>query len=484
MAPMRAVVTPLVRLNPGVLVFLAVFAACLLGILSRPVGLLASIWPANAVLLALMLRLPGAARPAGWLAAAAAYLLADLLTGASLPKALLLNMANMVGVGLAAAVLHHSGGLRAGLRNPTDILRIAAAAALGGAGAGVIGGIANLLLFDGPFGRGLTFWWVTETANYLTILPVLLALPHLPGRTAPATGDLHARRATLLPLAAVILSATAALFVGGPGAIAMPVLALLWCGLVYTVFSTAAIALCFSIAALMFFEGGHFMPVSSVDSAVLVSLRLGTVVVACAPVLLAIVLQERAELNARLHHLANHDPLTGLPNRQAFLDAVRRALRPGQGGAALMMLDLDHFKRINDSWGHAAGDAVLRAVGARIATALRGGDIAGRLGGEEFGVLLPNCPPRIAGSIAERIRQAIATHPVLTPDGQRIPISASIGLLTLTTHLPGDPEAALAIADAALYRAKHMGRNRVVCAGPDTSASGDPGQAQILSATG
>jgi diguanylate cyclase (GGDEF)-like protein len=162
---------------------------------------------------------------------------------------------------------------------------------------------------------------------------------------------------------------------------------------------------------------------------------------------------------------AVHDHLTGLLNRGAILDLLRReGARSQRAGDALgvMMIDIDHFKKINDSQGHLIGDVVLMEVAKRLSAAVRGYDAVGRYGGEEFLVVLPGCGPADLVTSAERLRNSIAECPVDTSAGL-VPVTLSLGILSL---LPGkrqslDYEAMLRAADQALYRAKANGRNRV-----------------------
>ena len=128
----------------------------------------------------------------------------------------------------------------------------------------------------------------------------------------------------------------------------------------------------------------------------------------------------------------------------------------------LMMFDIDFFKKINDTYGHPAGDAVLRQVATVLRQQLRNTDIAGRYGGEEFGILLLDADSQTAWLIAERLRQAIAQHQVVH-DGRTIQFTISIGLAVLDASMP-TPASWLVQTDNALYHSKHTGRNRVTLA--------------------
>jgi diguanylate cyclase (GGDEF)-like protein len=177
--------------------------------------------------------------------------------------------------------------------------------------------------------------------------------------------------------------------------------------------------------------------------------------------------RERAE--AALVRLAATDVLTDALNRRGFLErasaAIAQARRAGQP-LAVLMLDIDRFKAINDAHGHAAGDAVLCGLVAALAPGLRGGDVVGRLGGEEFAVLLPDTTGAQAVATADRLR-ALVRQSVQHPAGASTPVTFSAGV----APVPSAGEAqivlatALADADRALYEAKQSGRDRVVLGG-------------------
>ncbi len=170
-------------------------------------------------------------------------------------------------------------------------------------------------------------------------------------------------------------------------------------------------------------------------------------------------IETSARLEAELRRLADTDPLTGALARRRFLEVCARDWRRRDDQAAcLLMLDLDRFKLVNDSHGHAAGDAALIAFVTACRSALRSLDTIGRLGGEEFAVLLVGTGIEDGAAVAERIRAAVAAMPVAAEAGP-IGITVSIGLAAAG---PGETlQDAMRRADAALYAAKHGGRNRV-----------------------
>jgi len=173
---------------------------------------------------------------------------------------------------------------------------------------------------------------------------------------------------------------------------------------------------------------------------------------------------ENARLFDEVQRLATLDGLTSTYNRRHFMDLAQlqydNARRFGHPLTA-MMLDVDHFKRINDRHGHHVGDQVLRALAERCRGALRSVDVLGRYGGEEFAIVLPGTTQHNAATVlAERIRKRVADEPIKTDDGA-VKVTVSVGVAELDAEMRG-PEDLLKRADAALYEAKQAGRNRVV----------------------
>jgi diguanylate cyclase (GGDEF)-like protein len=174
--------------------------------------------------------------------------------------------------------------------------------------------------------------------------------------------------------------------------------------------------------------------------------------------------------NARRHRLverqAASDELTGLPNRRLFMRSLAtelaRAKRAGET-FSVVLVDLDDFKSVNDTFGHDAGDRVLKEFADVLRRAMRESDVAARLGGEEFACLLPVSDADGAHVMAERIRADLATRAIALPDGRSVSITASLG--SASYPQAKSAEALLREADAALYRAKAQGKNRVVAHG-------------------
>ncbi|MBC7940442.1 MAG: EAL domain-containing protein [Chitinophagaceae bacterium] len=170
-------------------------------------------------------------------------------------------------------------------------------------------------------------------------------------------------------------------------------------------------------------------------------------------------IRDRIEAQARIHHLAHHDPLTGLPNRLDFIGRLQaqidHAMKRGET-MALLFIDLDHFKRVNDSLGHPVGDMLLQTVAQRITGALRGGDLVARFGGDEFVLLLAGNPsPQAVQDVADKLLAAIGAP--LEVSGASISVSPSIGV-ALCPRDGNTPDTLIKHADTAMYHAKAQGR--------------------------
>ena len=451
------------------LVGLLIFAAALFGLWTRPAGLLAALWPANALLLGVMVRYPRLSTPLGWLMAVVGYYAADLLTGGGFFKTTILTIANLVGVATGVALFAQIDRRHVGLQEPVSVLYLILIVTASAAAAGLVGAIANPLLFHGGPIEGWLFWFVSELVNFMAVLPMILALPDFHWRLVdrrrfsfPRPGFAH-----VMPVLALLASCLLGEGFGGPGALAFPVPALLWCAVTFSMSVTAALTLLVSTGTLLAISFGYIavaVPVPTSNTMpTMLSLRMGMALITLAPITVASVMAARNELFRRMQYMAEHDQLTGLLNRRAFIDrsnALLSKLADGRRSSALLMVDVDHFKKINDTYGHAAGDLLLKGFARTASSCLRETEPIGRIGGEEFAILLPDCTPETALAVAERIRAAFAEYVVDLDDGRRATTTVSIGIAPMRSSLPA-VDHPLSLADQALYRAKQGGRNRV-----------------------
>lgn len=212
-----------------------------------------------------------------------------------------------------------------------------------------------------------------------------------------------------------------------------------------------------------------FMPIRQGDSVDAVCIQIFDVTDT------AIYQRQLQDAMQRLEESNNRDGLTGIFNRRYLQNRLAaefdRARRYG-GDITLVMFDLDHFKKVNDVYGHLAGDMVLKYVSTTVQSKLRSSDILGRYGGEEFLLILPETPAEGAVLLADRIRAAIAATPVIFNEFE-IPVTTSLGVQILTPE-HARPEDWMAQADEALYYSKHHGRNQVTLYGPHVKDSVPP----------
>ncbi|WP_430419755.1 ATP-binding protein [Phenylobacterium sp.] len=286
------------RIAGPLIVAAAVLAAALLGIALRPVGLLSAFWPANAVLLGLMVRWPRLATPAGWLAALVAYVVADIATGTALVRTLALTGINLSGVIVGFLLLSRLQPDDVTLRRPTSVISVIVIMALASIAVGIAGAAAHPFLFHGKASPGVFFFWgATELANYMIILPLILTAPQRLRPSAWPRRLARVRPAEAAPLLAYLLSLTVTPLMGGPGALAFAVPTLLWCALTYGRAGAAILNLTFAVWTLVVIGSNPQAFGLSLDTPMsMLSLRLGVMLVALGPIMVASVMAARDAL--------------------------------------------------------------------------------------------------------------------------------------------------------------------------------------------
>jgi diguanylate cyclase (GGDEF)-like protein/PAS domain S-box-containing protein len=186
----------------------------------------------------------------------------------------------------------------------------------------------------------------------------------------------------------------------------------------------------------------------------------------------AVDISERKTFEAQLQHLADRDPLTGLLNRRRFEEELARAVSHAhrhRRPAALLLLDLDGFKAVNDSFGHSAGDALLVRISDALHEVLRESDILARIGGDEFGLILPDTDGEASDVVADKLIRAVREHGSFLLDGRRAVVTVSIGITELNGRRGIDAAHLLREADAAMYQAKAAGRDAFVVHAPNSA---------------
>lgn len=441
---------------------LAVFAASMIGLASRH-AFSVSFWPANGVLVGLALRDRRLMRPAGWLGAGIGFVTADLLFGHRLSLAAFFAFCNLVGTAVAVSLLSWLTPRDLGLRRVHSMMRILSRLVPACFAAGLCGALLVRVEFDGSALQALMTWPASELVNYLIVLPAMLTM-NPPWRARLSTPTEPTRR-NLAPGLFLALSGLAMVVLDGPGSIVFPLPALLLCALTYSVSTTSLLTLavgtwCMTMIGLGHIDIGQDMSVPRM----VVSIRIAVAFLVLVPLTISSAMAVRDELLAQLRQAADHDGLTGLLNRRAFEQRMRERLDTARDQVVLW-LDIDHFKSINDRHGHIAGDAMLKHFARTARSCCRSTDLIGRIGGEEFALVIEVTDAAAAKAVAERLRTAFAERALMWND---VPIHASVSIgATHIDHSVKDVAELVSRLDDALYRAKRKGRDRIEWLGDD-----------------
>jgi diguanylate cyclase (GGDEF)-like protein len=460
----------LLRLPPwraAALVASIVFAAALFGHLTRPLGFLSTFWPANALLMGVMVRNPGWAGPLGWAGAAVGYLAADFVMGGSPGITFWLTAGNLTDAGAGYLLFQRVADTDRRLERPQSLLFLLLISFAAAALAAIVGSGCLVVYFGQTPQQAFEFFVTSELSSNLVVLPMVLTAPRLAdlakqlgSHVAPSTWRLKAA----LPGIALLASILVATAIGGSGAIAVPVPAILWCALSYGVFPTALLTFGLGLWQCTVLLA-KLTPGTAEYAAALTSHRFGVALFSLGPIMVAAVNAARARLLVELDLAANQDVLTRTLTRRAFLLRSEAALAQNLAAGrpvALLMLDVDRFKLINDEYGHAAGDEVLVSLTEQISVLLRRDDLFGRIGGEEFAILVPGLTQPAALALAERLRDGCARLRVPVEGRDALMTTVSIGLVWGMAGPGCSLQHLLKQADDALYRAKRTGRDRVV----------------------
>lgn len=432
---------------------------------------IATIWPANAILLALLL---ADEKPRWWTVLSAGFVgnvVANYMTRGTIAAPLLYSVANLVEVVIANRLIGLSrpcGGL---LLKTGDAMRFIVAAGLVAPSiSGLIGAMTAYLVFGEPIDRSFVTWVLSDGLGLVVFSPVLLAIFRGEFIDCFRSKTWRMRAETLALFALTGIVSYAVFFVADRPLLFVlfpPImLATFRLGRLGTKAAVVIVALVGGIATMDAQGPITMLADGPAAQALLFQAFIGVLLVTSLPI--AAEITERARLTAAL---AEHDremmakaitdPLTGLFNRAGFDQMVARAFhrRDDALPISLLAIDLDHFKTINDRWGHQAGDLALGHLTNLLKAEVRANDVIGRLGGDEFLVLLPGSDLHQANIVGQRIGAAARHWPLAIDDTTVTMLSLSIGIATASA---GEAFADLARrADAALYAAKAAGRNAV-----------------------
>ncbi|QIO05963.1 GGDEF domain-containing protein [Acinetobacter shaoyimingii] len=465
------------------IVGLVIALAALAGILGRPLAFLAMFWPANAILLGLFLRFKSLNNPGGWLGAFVAFIIADLMTGNYFLLTLCLTIANLSHPFASLTLIRLFKLNFREYNQGLTFFYLFLISAFGGCLASALFAIFTVPYMPNTFmamdrlWTDFGMWWTGEILNVITFLPIVLALPSLKEfkQLVAEKRQQGFEIQNILPMLFIIASVVLVHFFIGPGAIMFPIAALIWAALTYNLFLVTLIN-CFVCMFLYNSISGYYLtesPDAYISTAI--SIRIGLFMLALGPLTLSIISLNRHKLYHQILYLANHDELTTAMNRRFFYEEGEKTLSAQTTEAeaetvSILVLDLDYFKKINDTYGHAVGDKVLKEFTAQVKSQIRSHDLFGRIGGEEFAILLKNLSLKQSVEIAQRICNKVDSTPILLDDGQELYISVSIGLSYQSLPYCTQIQQLINRADHALYQAKEKGRNQL-CLEPDLQAS-------------
>jgi len=450
------------------LVFALVLVLSVLSVVTRQIFSLSSLWLPNAALLALFVLYPSFRTPWAWIAAAAGCLLGDKIGNTELFESLLLTSANLMGVAVGGLAIVRLGLDERGLNRPMDAMALLAALVAASAGAAAVGVFAGPLAFGMRPEQAAFFWFSSELSYYIAIVPTVLTLvPHTKWRLTTEAPHIGSQNGKIAAFVVLFASMLAVHLWGHMGAMVFPVPALMLIAVQFAPPIALAVSSLVCVWMLMAVPMGY-VPLSLAISGTeaTASFRLGIAMVAATTIVVAAVNAAWARANARLEILATRDMLSGLLNHRTFFEEARQLIQRArkEQDLAVLMIDIDHFKKVNDLNGHAIGDKVIAETGRMLSAAVPAGAIVGRLGGEEFAAIFAvrsndqQSTLDVADQICLRARQMV----VKAVDGHVIQVAVSVGATVQPLATAIDD--ALATADTALYAAKQSGRDRVAYA--------------------
>lgn len=430
---------------------------------------IATVWPANAVLVALLLV---HARPR-WLTVLSAGLVGNIaanwLTRGTVPGPLLYGMAN--GLEVVAAVV-----LIRGRRSSVDLLQstrtlfrfILAAGIAAPTISALAGTIAAMLIYQQGFGTAFRTWFVSDSLGLLVFTPVFMVVFN--GRVADCfLSKTWAQRAEAIGYLVLVAVVTHVVFFVAK----LPALFLLYAPVMLATFrigpiGTKMAVMTVAVIGTFATASGHG-PVAMVTSDLLSQSQLfqtflAVMLLTCLPVAAGIsernrLARELEERAAKADAEAVTDMLTGLLNRRGFDRSVQPILARGEGRFCCVAIDVDHFKGINDRWGHPFGDRVLQHLAAMMRTHTRTDDILARLGGDEFLMILHAEDKQAGEEVCKRIQTGLRRQPIDTDEGTSVMVGISCGVAPFAAT--ESPEDYVARADLALYDVKRAGRDGI-----------------------
>jgi len=418
------------------LLFAAViFFCCILGIATRHLTFLASFWPANSILLGLLIRFPQTRHPISFIGAIVGYLLADSSQDTPFLLNLCLTFANVLYVITTLVLYIRFNALIRSMHHGYFYLFLFSFCCVGALSSSLFAALTlpyfNTKFTLGSFWTDLSYWFTAEIQNALLLLPAIISMPNLIEFKQQLKEIKTQTVQESLPLFAVIFSIIIGYYDAGPGSLLYPIAALIWCALRYRHFSVTIIT-SLSCAFIIYHVSQKYLllyPDQYLNNTI--SIRLGLIMMTIAPLTVSSINMVRSKLIQELQHIIAHDELTSSLTRRQLIQSIQILQQQAKDSAqttAFIMLDIDHFKQVNDNYGHQIGDRALQSCVHTIQALLKPHDLLGRLGGEEFAIFMSNTDTVTAYHCAEKIREKISQTPIALEHQDYFYIQISVGL--------------------------------------------------------
>ncbi len=464
-----------------IIVLAAGYLATALGglAISRQAGNVATLWPPNGMLVAVLLLSSRKRWMDILIAGAIGSVIANLFNGNGAIAASSITLANLAEAVVAAGIIRRQTGRRILFQHSSDVMVLIVASITAALVAGALSATSAKLLSHAPFTTIFIKWVLGDVLGLLVVMPIAV-IAHDLVKHGPDLMMSQRTQGEAAAILAVVFGVSVAVYapdVQSVQFLVMPTVlfASFRLGPLGAALSTVIVAVVGSLGTVVAAKAGASTPDEVTFRVFNFQLNLAVLFLTALPIGSALAQRSRLERDlteekeradrfaSDMASLANVDDLTGLATRRFFLDQLdvmaataRRVKQP----LTLAMIDIDHFKPINDKFGHAVGDAVLMAIGAACRSSVRGDDVIGRLGGEEFAMLMPFTDQEAAYRIVDRLRESVAAIAIPTNDGRTVSVTISVGMAMFADQEQIDR--LLLDADRALYLAKERGRNRIV----------------------
>ncbi|MFW0765850.1 diguanylate cyclase [Trabulsiella odontotermitis] len=427
------------------------------GAMLRMVQELSLFWPLNAVMAGVFARYAFLNRGIHYAICYAAMLIYDAITTQWGMASLVINLSNMVFIITVAQLVLRDKRRTNYMPGPLSTLHLFYYCLLAAILSSLLGAIGSVGIDRQTFLPLFADWFSEQFSTGVLFLPCIMTL------TWPENLS-GFRLRTLIPVAALILSISASILVGGAGSLAFPLPALIWCAVRYPLPLTCLLTLVAGCAEILLVANNiiNLSVVAPLQTPQLFSTRLGIAALVMSPVMVAASVDAISRLMKQVALRADFDFLTRVYSRSGLYEALKKIEHTSDSHLTVMLLDLDYFKSINDSYGHECGDYVLASFAQQVKSLVGEKGLVARMGGEEFAIATLTTDAAEGYALAERIRSAIEAYPFRWhQDTLRLTVSIGIG-----TRSPGNTPVSetfnllLVEADEYLYRSKKLGRNR------------------------